>query len=161
MHQHSCLAYSKMCKVLVSWAWLYFQSGRIGHSSGCVMLVSGHWVAADLLMVSWELWRRISRCADVTITLLLPCSRNSSLISGVKGGKSLKKQHCALLRRDLIGTFNCARTAWSTSCTLFTSLLSILTCRMVSENSDTYPLCPLCPPTGARTPEEWGHSWVS
>lgn len=49
-----------------------------------MMLVDGDGVVADLRMVSWDLWRRISRWADVTITLMLPCSRMSSLISEVK-----------------------------------------------------------------------------
>ena len=49
-------------------------------------------------MVSWELWRRISRLADVTITLLLPCSRISSLISEVKGRKKVTAH-------DLVDTY--------------------------------------------------------
>lgn len=68
--------------------WYACSLGR--QCSVCMMLISGHWIVADLLIASWELCRRISRWTDVTITLLLPCSRISSLISEVKGKISLK-----------------------------------------------------------------------
>lgn len=80
-------------------------------------------------MVSWELCRRISRWADATITLLLPCSCISSLISEVKDKQTHQKpKHIIKNKLFLCGMG-----------------------RRKRQNS-TDPWCPRHPPAVARTP---------